>query len=70
MHMGDHPMIEQVQRTGFPNMIDQPEHAGIDYFGDEILDGDDIVEYDGEIILRDNLERYLKEVMEFEFKTA
>lgn len=68
--MGDHPMIEQVLRTGFPNMVAQPEHAGIDYFGDEILDGDDIVEYDGEIILKDNLERYLTEVMEFEFKTA
>lgn len=66
----DHPMIERIQRTGFPNMVAQPEHAGIDYFGDEILYGDDIVEYDGEIILRDNLERYLKEVMEFEFKTA
>jgi len=68
--MGDHPTIEQVQRTGFPNMVAQPEHAGIDYFGDEILDGDDIVEYDGEIILKDNLERYLTEVMEFEFKMA
>ncbi len=68
--MGDHPLIEQVQRTGFPNMAAQPEHAGIDYFGDEILDGDDIVEYDGEIILKDNLERFLTEVMEFEFKNA
>ncbi|MCM3404939.1 hypothetical protein M3655_22640 [Cytobacillus oceanisediminis] len=68
--MGDHPMIEQIQRTGFPNMAAQLEHSGIDYFGDEILEGDDIVEYDGEIVLRDNLERYLSEVMEFKFKTA
>lgn len=68
--MMDHPTVNQIQRTGFPNMAVQQEHAGIDYFGDEILDGDDIVEYDGEIILRDNLERYLTEVMEFEFKTA
>ncbi|MBY0157303.1 hypothetical protein H0178_16050 [Cytobacillus firmus] len=66
----DHPTVNQIQRTGYPNIVAQPEHAGIDYFGDEILVGDDIVEYDGEIILRDNLERYLKEVMEFEFKTA
>ncbi|WP_353739166.1 YqaI family protein [Cytobacillus oceanisediminis] len=68
--MMDHPTVNQIQRTGYPNIVAQPEHAGIDYFGDEILVGDDIVEYDGEIILRDNLERYLKEVMEFEFKTA
>jgi hypothetical protein len=63
-------MINQIERSGYPNMVEQPEHVGIDYFGDETLDGDDIVEYDGEIILRDNLERYLTEVMGFEFKTA
>ncbi|EFV79304.1 hypothetical protein HMPREF1013_00220 [Bacillus sp. 2_A_57_CT2] len=66
----NHPMIDQIERSGYPNMVEQPEHLGIDYFGDEILDGVDIVEYDGEIILRDNLERYLTEVMGFEFKTA
>ncbi len=51
-------------------MIDQPEHAGIDFFGDEILDGDEVVEYDGELVLVDNLNRYLSEEMGFEFKTA
>jgi len=51
-------------------MISQPEHSGIDYFGDEILSGDDFVEYDGELILKDNLEKYLEEVLEFKFKTA
>mgnify|MGYP001314738309 CR=1 FL=1 len=66
----NHPIIEQIMRTGYPNMEALPEHVGIDYFGDEILNGDDIVEYDGEIILKDNLERFLTEVLEFEFKTA
>lgn len=66
----NHPMIDQIERSGYPNMAAQPEHVGIDYFGDEILDGDDLVEYDCEIILKDNLERYLTEVMGFEFKTA
>lgn len=66
----NHPMIDQIERSGYPNMVEQPEHVGIDYFGDEILDGDYIVEYDGETILRDNLERYLTEVMGFEFKTS
>ncbi|MGG3803128.1 YqaI family protein [Metabacillus fastidiosus] len=67
--MRDHPVIESMERTGFPNMIAQPEHEGIDYFGDEILMGDDIVEFDGEIILKDNLERFLVEIG-FLFKTA
>lgn len=62
--------MTQIERTGYPNMIDQPEHAGIDFFGDEILDGDEFVEYDGELVLIDNLNRYLSEEMGFEFKTA
>ncbi|MED2940686.1 YqaI family protein [Cytobacillus horneckiae] len=66
----DHPLVTQIERTGYPNMIDQPAHAGIDFFGDEILDGDEFVEYDGELVLVDNLNRYLAEEMGFEFKTA
>ncbi|WP_102274058.1 YqaI family protein [Cytobacillus massiliigabonensis] len=66
----DHPMITQTERTGYPNMIAQPEHNGTDFFGDEVLDGDEIVEYDGELILKDNLERYLVEEFGFKFKTA
>lgn len=67
--MLEHPDITRVNRTGYPNIVSQPEHAGIDYFGDEILEGDDVVEFNGEVILRDNLERFLVEIG-FEFKTA
>lgn len=67
--MLEHPDITRVERTGYPNIVDQPEHIGIDYFGEEVLVGDDYVEYDGDLILLDNLERYLSE-MGFEFKTA
>ncbi len=68
--MRDHPVVEQIQKNGFPNMVAQPEHAGIDYFGFEILNGDCIVEYGGEIILKENLERFLQEELGFNFKTA
>ncbi|EIJ79164.1 hypothetical protein PB1_16444 [Bacillus methanolicus PB1] len=70
--MRDHPVIEQINRTGFPNMISQPVHAGIDYFGSEILAGDEIVidENTGEVVLKENLEDYLVEVYEFRFTTA
>ncbi|MCM3651294.1 YqaI family protein [Metabacillus litoralis] len=64
-----HSDVTCENRTGFPNMIAQPEHAGIDYFGNEILAGDDVAEFDGEVILKDNLERFLEEIG-FEFKTA
>jgi hypothetical protein len=64
-----HPMVSQINKTGYPNTVNQPEHWGDDYFGAEILEGDDVVEYDGEVILKDNLEKFLSE-LGFVFKTA
>lgn len=67
----EHPMITQIMRTGYPkNMMEQPEHCGVDFFGTEILEGDDIVEHNGEIILQSNLEKYLEEELGFTFKSA
>ncbi|KIL74172.1 YqaI family protein [Bacillus badius] len=66
----DHPQIERVMLTGYPNMVSQPEHCGIDAMGDEILVGDDVIELNGEIILKSNLEDYLTEYCGAEFKTA
>ncbi|KMY49206.1 YqaI family protein [Peribacillus loiseleuriae] len=68
--MRDHPVIEETERTGYPNMVDQLEHAGTDYFGTEILSGDDYVEIDGELILKANLERFLVEEYQAKFSTA
>jgi len=71
----DHPAIERTERTGYPNVVEQPECCGIDFFGDEVLEGDDVVVFEGEMVLRDNLEdsgkleKFLSE-MGFEFKTA
>ncbi|WP_340297592.1 YqaI family protein [Bacillus velezensis] len=42
----------------------------IDFYGDEVTSVDDYVIDGGEIILRENLERYLKEQLGFEFKNA
>jgi hypothetical protein len=72
--MLEHPDITRCNRTGYPegllNMVNQPEHYGIDYFGDEILVGDEIVEINGEIVLKDNLDYYLEEIIGAKFKTA
>jgi hypothetical protein len=65
-----HPDITRTLKTGYPNLVEQPEYFGTDVFGDEILAGDDYVEYDGALILMDNLERFLAEEMDFVFKTA
>jgi hypothetical protein len=68
--MLEHPAITRVNRTGLANVVNQSEHIGLDYFGDEVLVGDDYIEDDGEIVLKENLERYLNEVYEFKFQTA
>lgn len=65
-----HPDITRTLKTGYPNVVEQSEFFGFDVFGDEILVGDDYVEYDGSLILMDNLERFLSEEMDFVFKTA
>lgn len=70
--MLEHPIIASINRTGYPeNMVAQPEHCGIDFFSDEILAGDEVVydEEQKEVILKDNLERYLAEQYGFTFKT-
>jgi hypothetical protein len=67
----EHPTVTEINRFGYPKeMLEQPEHFGTDFFGDEVLVGDDYVEIDGEIILMDNLDRFLSEQLGFEFKTA
>jgi hypothetical protein len=71
MHV-EHSEITQVNRTGYVNMVAQSEHAGVDYFGTEILIGDEIVTDDntGEVVLKEDLEKYLEEEYGFKFTTA
>jgi hypothetical protein len=66
----EHPSITQANKMGYANMVAQPEHAGSDYFDEEILVGDDVVIDGEELILQSNLEKYLTEVYGFQFKTA
>ncbi|MED3887963.1 YqaI family protein [Priestia aryabhattai] len=71
MHL-EHPEITQINRTGYVNMVAQSEHAGVDYFGTEILIGDEIVTDDntGEVVLKEDLEKYLEKEYGFKFTTA
>lgn len=57
---------------GIENMVQQQEHWGTDHYDFEILEGDEIVidkENFDEIILKDNLKRYLEEQVNFKFFT-
>lgn len=67
----EHPDITQVNKKGYQNLMAQPEHFGIDFFGDEVLIGDEVViTQEDELVLKTNLERYLHEINGFSFITA
>jgi hypothetical protein len=65
----EHPSVTDMNRKGYLGLAAQSEHAGLDYFGSELLPDDDVA-IDGDvIILKDNLERYLYDVYGITFKT-
>ncbi|MFA1820591.1 hypothetical protein ACDX78_10470 [Virgibacillus oceani] len=67
----NHPMIDQIERTGYPyEMLEQPEHSGIDALGTEILEGDKIYIFGDEAVLEENLEAFLYENLGVEIREA
>lgn len=67
----EHPLITQVNRTGYVNLVAQAEHAGTDINGNEVLVGDSIVLLpNGEMVPENDLEDYLIEHLGWVFKTA
>ncbi|MGG3663186.1 YqaI family protein [Bacillus gobiensis] len=66
----EHPDITRVNRTGYTDMFAQEEHRGIDFFGNEIVAGEDVViDEDGEMVMKDDLEKFLAEKYGFKFQT-
>lgn len=64
----EHPIIAELNRKGYAGATDQ-ECWGTDYYGELIVSGDDVAEFGGDIVLKDNLERYLSEIWDFKFYT-
>jgi hypothetical protein len=65
----EHPVITRINRTGYPEPVKQVKHYGIDIFGHEIEFGDEVIEHNGELILKENLRDYLED-LDFVFKVA
>jgi hypothetical protein len=65
----EHPDITRIRRTGYARVVKQKECCGLDYFSDEILEGDSVVIDGEETILQSNLEEYLSEVYGMQFQT-
>ncbi|GIN88663.1 hypothetical protein J6TS2_50490 [Heyndrickxia sporothermodurans] len=70
--LNDHPEIIQTMKTGYPNLVAQPEYAGIDFFGNEILSNDSIAEdrEQQETILSEHLDGYLQGQYGFVFANS
>jgi Hypothetical protein Yqai len=65
----EYPTITRARLTGYPYPIDEAHH-GTDFFGNEIVRGEDVVEIDGDLVLQDDLQKYLSEVYHAKFYTA
>jgi hypothetical protein len=72
----EHPMFSEMNQFGYlkaqglENVVNHPECGGIDYYGFEIIEGDEIVidkENFHEIILKEHLTQYLVEKCDFSF---
>ena len=47
----DHPMVRQIERTGYPAGYQEREYYGIDALGNEVYKGDEILVYEDEFFL-------------------
>lgn len=65
----EHPDVSRTLKHGYPK---EEANWGSDYFGDEIHHEDEIVSDSntGEVVLKENLSRYLKEVYGLVFVKA
>lgn len=64
-----HPMITEIEQSGYPDMYKE-KHCGIDAMGEEIMEGDAIVEIGNETVLEHNLEDFLIERLGAKFTLA
>ena len=59
----EHPMITQVERTGYP-FSDRREEYGVDALGNEVYTGDEILVYEDEFWLAEEISLDCKETLE------
>jgi hypothetical protein len=49
----EHPAITKVNRTGY--LHPEPKHYGFDFFGNEVMVGDEILVLDDEFFLKEEM---------------
>lgn len=51
----NHPVLEQIERTGYPDGLPETDHYGLDGLGNEVFDGDEIYVLNEEFFLKETL---------------
>ncbi|GGN64545.1 hypothetical protein [Oceanobacillus indicireducens] len=59
----DHPMVAQIERTGYP-FSDRRNDYGVDGLGNEVFTGDEIIEFFDDFYLVEELSTDAIEIME------
>ena len=59
----EHPDITRTLKTGYPCPVDSPK--GKDFFGNQIYPGDEILEFEDEVFIVDEISTDLQEFLEF-----
>lgn len=57
------PRITRTMRTGYPHPVDSPK--GKDFFGNVVYPGDEILEFEDEVFIVDEISTDLQEFLEF-----
>lgn len=60
----DHPVIKQIQLRGYPLEVKEPKLIAIDAFDNEVYEGDEVYDLNGEIFLVEDLSWDAKEILE------
>ena len=60
----DHPMVRQIELTGYPGGYLDRKYIGLDKFGNEVYQGDEILVYEDDISLVDDLSYREEEILE------
>ncbi|ELK47212.1 hypothetical protein [Halobacillus sp. BAB-2008] len=60
----EHPVIESIERTGFPVDLSEADHYGLDALGNEVFVGDDIYVFEEEFFLKETLLQETKETLQ------
>lgn len=59
----DHPVIKEIERTGYPAGYKEPQHLGVDAMGVEVLAGDVVFRLNDETFVESEISYDAREIL-------